>query len=208
MFAHGRAPDKTSNDHLHDSMVDDLRASVGQNANASRAGTLQNELAALQQIVGRSLRELEALRGPSGEDARLTRAASELGAAIQGMEKATQKILHSTETIDESARALCATLQDSYKRGLAQEIQDHVVHIFEACNFQDLAGQRIGKAMITLKVVEEQIGRIIQGLNGVETETPRTAHALQTAGRKLVNGPMLDGDNGHVSQIDVDVMFA
>ncbi len=168
---------------------------------------LQRELVALKQAIGRNLRDLEALRGPKGEDARLTRAASELGAAIQGMEKATQKILASTETIDESARALCATLQDSYKRGVAQEIQDHVTNIYEACNFQDLAGQRIGKAMITLKMVEEQIDRMIHNWCGAEMEAPR-APALKTAGQKLVNGPMLDGDNGHVDQMDVDRMFA
>ncbi|HSP50958.1 MAG TPA: hypothetical protein VLN61_12445 [Pseudolabrys sp.] len=35
--------------------------------------------------------------------------------------------------IDESARALAATLKDDYKRGLTQEIQEHVVKIYEAC---------------------------------------------------------------------------
>ena len=163
---------------------------------------LQRELAAFKQAIGRNLRDLEALRGPSGEDARLTRAASELGAAIQGMEKATQKILASTETIDESARALCATLQDSYKRGLAQEIQDHVTNIYEACNFQDLAGQRIGKVIETLSFVEEQLTGMLARCKGQQVET-----AAKSASDSLINGPRLDGDFGHASQCDIDALF-
>ena len=61
-----------------------------------------------------------------------------------------EKILKSTEVIDESAKALAATMKTDYERGLAQDIQDQVVQIYEACNFQDLAGQRIGNVIATL----------------------------------------------------------
>ena len=93
----------------------------------------------MRDTIARSERELAALRG----GVPLPRLQNELGAAIGGMDDATQKILRSTEAIDESARALSATLKDDYKRGLAQEILEQAVQIYEACNFQDLAGQRI-----------------------------------------------------------------
>ena len=87
----------------------------------------------------------------------MAHAAGKLGAAVDGMEKATQKILKSSEVIDESASALAASLKTDYQRGLAQDIQDHVVQIFEACNFQDLSGQRIGNVIETLNTIEDQV---------------------------------------------------
>src|ERR1044071_1759152 len=65
----------------------------------------KHELAAVREAIASSEREL-----------------AELGAASGGMDEATQKILHATEVIDESARALQASLQNDYNRGLAQEV--------------------------------------------------------------------------------------
>jgi chemotaxis protein CheZ len=134
----------------------------------------------------------------------MARAAGELGAAVAGMEKATQKILHEAEGIDECARALTATLKDDYKRGLAQDIQDHTVQVYEACNFQDLAGQRIAKVVETLNLVEEQLLAMLARCNGRAAETPARQLA---AGGGLINGPKLDGESGHASQRDIDAIF-
>ena len=135
----------------------------------------------------------------------MTRAAYELGAAIDGMEKATQKILKGTEIIDESARTLAATLKTGYERGLAQDIQEQTVRIYEACHFQDLAGQRIGKAIAALNAVEAARDAHDRAVEG---HAPHPAAAANhSAGRRLVNGPRLDGDADHASQRDIDKMF-
>ncbi len=134
----------------------------------------------------------------------MARAADELGAAVDGMETATQTILKSAEVIDDSARALTASLQDDFKRGVAQDIQDHVIHIFEACNFQDLAGQRIGKVIATLAMIEEQVTAMLTRCDSLTVPTPA---ANAPRGDKLLNGPRLDGDSGHASQHDIDQMF-
>jgi chemotaxis protein CheZ len=134
----------------------------------------------------------------------MAHAASKLGAAVEGMEKATEKILKSTEVIDESAKALAATLKDDFKRGLAQEIQEHVVKIYEACNFQDLGGQRIGHVIETLTMIENQVEDMLKRHNG------RPGDALageSSSGAGLLNGPRLDGDSGHTNQCDIDEMF-
>ena len=44
---------------------------------------------------------------------------------------------------------------------LAQDIRDQVIRIFDACNFQDLAGQRIAKVLATLKFIEDRIARMM-----------------------------------------------
>ena len=154
----------------------------------------KHELAAIRDAIARSERELEALRG----SVPTPRLRQELGAAISGMDEATQKILHATETIDESARALHASLQNDYNRGLAQEVLEQAVRIYEACNFQDLAGQRINKAIAALKHVERQLDRLSDIWGKVD-------HAPAA---KLINGPKLDDDSGHADQREIDRMFA
>ena len=128
---------------------------------AAPAPALDHELAGIQDIIARNKRQLSALIN-DGNERRLSRAAGELGAAVEGMETATQKILASAEAIDECARALASALTDDYHHGLAQDVQDHVVRMYEACNFQDLAGQRIGKVIATLMMVEEQLAAMIE----------------------------------------------
>ena len=167
------------------------------------ADTLKRELASVQDMIAHNRRELVCLIGES-KDRRMTRAAGELGAAVACMEKATYKILHECEGIDECARALASTAKTDYDRGLAQDIQEQTVQIYEACNFQDLAGQRIGKVIETLNLVEEQLSAMLARCNGRLAETPAQKPA---AGRGLVSGPKLDGDSGHASQRDIDAMF-
>jgi chemotaxis protein CheZ len=133
----------------------------------------------------------------------MTRAAGELGAAAAGMENATQTILHAAEAIDDDARALASALRSDYERGLAQDIQERTLAIYETCNFQDLDGQRIGKMIATLNLIEQQLAAMLDRYNGYAAKpAPKPA-----AGRGLINGPKLDGDRGHAEQRDIDAMF-
>jgi chemotaxis protein CheZ len=165
---------------------------------------LTAELTLLRDTIARNRRELAALIG-DGDDQRMTRAAGELGAAVEGMEKATVKILKSTEVIDESARALAAALKTDFERGLCQDIQDHVVHIYEACNFQDLGGQRIGNVIATLTTIEDKVASMLDRSKTQANEAPTVKPAAEPG---LINGPRLDGASGHTSQADIDNMFA
>jgi chemotaxis protein CheZ len=168
---------------------------------------LKTELAQLHDAIARNRRELSALIGDS-HDRRMTRAAGELGAAVEGMEKATVKILKSTEVIDDSARALTASLKDDYKRGLAQEIQDEVVKIYEACNFQDLGGQRIGNVIAILNMIEDRVSDMLDRAAVQPIEAPTVISSVKpAAASELINGPRLDGASGHTSQNDIDALF-
>ena len=167
----------------------------------------RDELSALRDIVARNMRTLMALMN-DGKDRRMARAAGELAAAVESMETATQKVLASVESVDDCARVLVSTLVDDYHHGLAQDIQEHVVRVYEACNFQDLAGQRIGKVIATLVMVEEQLAAMIENCHSVAgTARPDAVAGLQPGG-DLLNGPRLDGAGGHATQRDIDLMFA
>ena len=164
---------------------------------------LKRELAATRDIVAQHRSELAALIGDS-DGRRMMRAAGELGAAIDGMDKATQSILNSAESVDDGARTLAAALTNDHERALARDIQDQVMRIYESCSFQDLAGQRIGKVMALLGTLEERLGAMLAACDGRAAPTARPAAARRGG---LINGPKLDGDGGHASQHDIDKLF-
>src|SRR5579883_1846914 len=83
----------------------------------------------------------------------LTRVAHELTEVVSSTERATQRVLAAAEAIDQVAANLSAALTGKFEQGLAQDIQDLVIQIFEACNFQDLAGQRVSKVLATLNFI-------------------------------------------------------
>jgi chemotaxis protein CheZ len=173
---------------------------------------LERELALVREAIHANTQDLNALIGERKER-RMARAAGELGAAVDAMEKATQKILHATEGIDDSAKTLNAALSNDYQRGLAQDIQEHAVKIYEACNFQDLAGQRIAKVVDMLSLLETQLTAMIARCNGSSgvgdaSLAVKLVHKRGQDERGLVNGPRLDGEAGHVGQRDIDAMFS
>lgn len=185
-----------------------LRALSAQRHGGTDVDRLKRELDLANESIKHSRQQLAVLLGTKRNEARLARASSELGATIEGMENATETILRAVEIVDESAKALVTILKTEYEKGLAQEIQEQVVRVYEACNFQDLAGQRIQKAIATLKFIEDHVTAMTQ--TGDAAEEPRCTVALQpgpSLGRRLANGPRLEGDGGHATQQDIDLMF-
>ena len=92
---------------------------------------------------------------------------------------------------------------------LSEEIQERVVSIFEACNFQDLTGQRISKVMTTMKFIENHITVMMDiwgGVDAIKAHAPLIADD-RAGDARLLNGPKLDGDAGHASQNDIDALF-
>lgn len=178
-----------------------------ENESTSAAVITGHDLPALAVVVARTTRTLLALIS-DGKNRRMARAAGELAAAVESMETATQKVLTSVEAIDDCARVLVSALTDDYHLGLAQDVQDHVVRVYEACNFQDLAGQRIGKVIETLVMVEEQLAAMIENCNSVSGGARPDGAPGSQQGHDLLNGPRLDGDGGHASQQDIDLIFA
>jgi len=137
--------------------------------------------------------------GMRNEAAHLARVAHELDAVTSGTAKATQKILAAAEEIDQLANNLSAALKGKIEQGGAEDIQDLVIRIFEACNFQDLIGQRITNVMTALQAVETPAGRASDAIKS----PPRRSNAMQ-----YLHGPRLDSDRGHVTQNEIDAMFA
>src|SRR5258707_15431162 len=103
------------------------------------------------------------------------------------------------------ASTLAARLKDEQDRALVADAQERVIKIFEACNFQDLTGQRITKVVGTLKFIETHIVRMMEiwgGLDafrGIEAETIAPRHG----DARPLNAPRIAGEPGPASQDDM-----
>ena len=170
---------------------------------------LKIELDLIHDAITRTKQEIAVLHGKSFDGDEMAKVNGELGAVVGGTEEATQQILAAAEAIDNASTALGKVTSPDQHKKLLEEIQDNVVAIFEACNFQDLTGQRISKVMTTMKFIENHITEMMDiwgGVDAIRAHAPPIVDEREGDDR-LLNGPKLDGDIGHASQDDIDAMF-
>ncbi len=170
---------------------------------------LKIELDLIQEAISRTKQEIAMLHGKSFNGAEMAKVTGELGAVVGGTEHATQQILEAAEAIDQSASAMARVTSPDQQRLLSEEIQERVVAIFEACNFQDLTGQRISKVMNTMKFIEHHINVMMEIWGGVDAIKAHAPAAIdeRSGDARLLNGPRNEGDIDHASQEDIDAMF-
>jgi chemotaxis protein CheZ len=170
---------------------------------------LKVEIDLIYSAITRTKSEIAVLHGKSFNGEEMAKVNGELGAVVGGTEEATQQILEATEAIDNAATALSKVTSPDQQKLLSEEIQERVVSIFEACNFQDLTGQRIKKVMTTMKFIEHHIAVMMDiwgGVDAIKSHTPSIVDTRE-GDEKLLNGPKSEGDVGHASQDDIDALF-
>src|SRR3954454_23989905 len=117
----------------------------------SEAQQMKVELDAIQEAIERTKLEIATVHTTGFKGSQMVRVTGELDAIVQGTLDATDTILTCAEAIDRDAHSLEASCKSKQERQLAADIQEQVIRVFEACNFQDLTGQRITKVVNTLK---------------------------------------------------------
>ena len=184
------------------------RDAVGRaRAQIAEAQTFKHELHLIYAAVKSTREEMDAFTAGALNAQYTERVGRELTAIVDGTEQATQSILQAAENIDQAAGTLFAVLKGGHGQGLAHDIQDWVVQIFEACNFQDLTGQRVTKVMGTLRFVEDHIARLIEIWQSIERFPPIALDDARGNDRDSLHGPKLPGDEGHSTQDDIDQLF-
>lgn len=178
-------------------------------AQIAQCEKLKVELDLIYDAINRTKREIAVLHGKSFNGEEMAKVNGELGAVVGGTEEATQQILEAAESIDQAATALSKVTSPDQQKLLSEEIQERVVSIFEACNFQDLTGQRISKVMATMKFIEDHITVMMDIWGGVDAIKAHAPPAVDTreGDARLLNGPRLENDAGHASQDDIDALF-
>lgn len=173
---------------------------------AKMATDLKNEVRAMSRSIQETKSEIRAMRvGTKGGD-KFLKASTELDAVVLATEEATNTILESSERIDGLAEKLQQNAASEEDRKACEDIMETTIRILEACNFQDITGQRITKVVQTLQYVDDRINSMVEiwgdeDINAVDSAVSED----DDTDADLLNGPALD-DTG-VSQDDIDALF-
>lgn len=171
----------------------------------AKESVLLAELEGLGRTIARAKAEIAALKVEDIRDAHIPSATDELDAIVEHTAHATNEILDCCETLEQ--------LQPELSGEAADKLQGAVTRIYEACSFQDITGQRIGKVVTALKAIEGRIASVVSAASGMPgpNAAPVSAAApaqdnKRTEGEKLANGPQLPGAG--VSQSEIDRLLA
>ena len=175
----------------------------------TEARKLKTELDQIQSAIAETKKEIATLHANALQASARSRVTDELDAIVADTEDATESILCAAESIDQDANDLIANLKKGQNVDLARDVQEQVIRIFEACNFQDLTGQRITKVVSTLRFIESRVDRMMEiwgGMDGFADVEPDGMPAPD-GDRALLNGPALASDEGRASQDEIDALF-
>jgi chemotaxis protein CheZ len=162
---------------------------------------LYQEVEALATYIHNAKVEIAALRSQDIQQQYIASATDELDAIVGATEKATNTILDCAEKLEELTGELAAEW--------GPRLTEITTLIYEACNFQDITGQRITKVVRALKHIEERIDALVLAFG------PEVKDALQARARSgvtpntdedLLNGPQLP-DKAH-DQAAIDALFS
>lgn len=154
------------------------------------------EIEALARYIRTAKLEIAAIRPKDITSEHIPTATDQLDAVVGATEEATNKIMDECDVISAVAGSLPP------EQG--EKLTASVTRIFEACNFQDLTGQRITKVVGALKHIEQKIASLMVAL-GEEIGAPPPALEEEDPDKKLLNGPQMPGQG--VSQDDIDRLF-
>jgi chemotaxis protein CheZ len=177
------------------------------------AQILRIEVARMVRSLAATKREIAEIKHPlnAGDEDRMTKAASELDEIVSATEDATNDILDASEAIGTHANEILAEIGDlDTMAPRLQDINEQVARIMEACNFQDITGQRVTKVVKTLEFIEDRIRTIVEDWGReafLDLPLPDDSDATgqEDDESKLLNGPQLA--NQGLSQDDIDALF-
>ncbi len=190
------------------SIIPEVPQDMGSHHTQDEVNLLRTEMRALAVCIEQTKAEIAALRPSGTENDRLMVVTTELDAIVQATEGATETILEAAEKLDGLGRELrsCAS-DDGYVTRIADEMADTIVSIYEACNFQDITGQRISKVVRTLDFIEQRILSMIEiwGHEAIADIEPEVHQEHANEETKLLNGPQLS--QNAITQDEIDKLF-
>lgn len=161
------------------------------------------ELERLARYIYQAKKEISEIKPEDISQEHIPTASDELDAIGSHLEEATGTILDACEELENFGEEL--------ETESADRLNGIVTNIYEACNFQDLTGQRISKIVTTLQNIEKRIELLLKAF-GHEPNHAGDTDRLKTELRdnrnedeKLLNGPQIPQNAN--SQADIDALF-
>ena len=159
------------------------------------------ELEELASYIRHAKQEIAAIQPKEISSSHIPHATDELDAVVGATEDATNKIMDVCDTIGGIA-GNCAP-------EISEQLISCTTRIFEACNFQDITGQRITKVVQTLKYIDSKVEALLKALgeeihrDGGESSSIRADVDDEKA---LLNGPQLP--HKAIDQAEIDRMLS
>ena len=110
-------------------------------------------------------------------------------------------------------REVRAQMPDGYQSSRLGDIHETIMRIYEACNFQDLTGQRINKVVRALSFIEERVESMLSVWHKADLATMPLPPSIikDDAGLALTGPAPTDPDHAahqeNISQSDIDALF-
>jgi chemotaxis protein CheZ len=179
-------------------------ANVGQQD--QKIDEIRTEIAEIAGRIQATKVEIAALRHPLSNEDKFESATEELSEIVRQTETATDGIMNSAEKIEEVVADLLTVTQDEYANSRLGDIADLITGIYEACNFQDLTGQRINKVIKVLNYIEERVDAMMATWDIREFQTMPLPEDITRKDEDLtLSGPMAEGQA--ISQDEIDALF-
>lgn len=167
---------------------------------------MHQEIARLAKYIQEAKKEIFSISTNNNSEPAIIDASAHLDEVIKATESATNTIMDAADTIQNSASGIGGEKE--------QQIVSATTAIYEACNFQDVTGQRIRKVIKLLENIEERIGKLNDIFGNQEEIAEIAAGKEQKPGeivlpaddKDLMNGPQLSSQAA--SQADIDALFA
>ena len=167
--------------------------------------SLYGELQGLASFIAAAKGEIASIQPHDIRHHHLPTANDELAAVVGATAHATGEILDCVEQIEK--------MKPDLTPAHAEKVNDLVTRIYEACNFQDITGQRITKVVKTLEQIDHKVSVLLNAFGdtshppvpGLAGAAPAVAVAATQPDADLLNGPQLPGKG--ISQADIDALF-
>ncbi|MGE4351960.1 MAG: protein phosphatase CheZ [Bdellovibrionales bacterium] len=160
------------------------------------------ELEELARYIRHAKKEIADIKPKEISASHIPHATDELDAVVGATEEATNKIMDVCDTIG-SIASQCTP-------EISEQLINCTTRIFEACNFQDITGQRITKVVQTLKYIDTKVAALLKALGeeihkegGEETGEPQSDEDIE---KSLLNGPQMP--DKAIDQAEIDKMLS
>lgn len=187
-------------------IISEVLGSLGSNFSGDEI-QLQSELEALAKYIETARSEISSINPDEIREQHIPSATDELDAIVGATEEATGAILDACEVIEDVAPHLAPEHAD--------KLTEAVTSVYEACNFQDITGQRITKVVEALKQIEDKVDDLLAAFGddvarerrkSVEASAPEEGAEKVVTDEDLLNGPQLP--DKAIDQDEIDRLLA
>jgi chemotaxis protein CheZ len=189
--------------------LEDILSKVKSEEPSSRL-KLYQQLLSLATYIEMARQDVAAIRPTDIQASKIPAVTDDLDAIVLSTEEATSVILDAAEKLENVASKIDGESQTI--------VNDAVTRIYEACNFQDLTGQRITRVVKAVKDIEVKVEALVTALHDqlglaadelaaltAVKETASKAKAGKKNDADLLNGPQ--NGTGAKSQEEIDRLF-